>query len=151
MSVYTIVLSLHNLVRWIVIILAVLALVRAFSGLLRNREWTDTDRKTGVFFSSALDVQLLLGLLLYFFLSPLTKTVLSNFGAAMNNPEIRFFSLEHLLYMLAAIILVHVGSVISRRANPDAAKFRYAAIFYTLAVVIILIAIPWSRPLIRLG
>ncbi len=151
MSVYTIVLSLHNLVRWIVIILAVLALFRAFSGLISKREWTDTDRKTGVFFSSALDAQLLLGLLLYFFLSPVTKLALANFGAAMVNPEVRFFSLEHILYMFVAIILVHIGSVISRRASPDAAKFRYAAIFYTAAVVIILIAIPWSRPLIRLG
>jgi hypothetical protein len=103
-----------------------------------------------VFFSSALDTQVLLGLILYF-ISPLTRTALQNFGAAMSSPDLRFFALEHVFYMLIAVILVHIGSVRARRAKTDVDKHRTAAIFYSLAVLIILIAIPWSRPLIRLG
>lgn len=151
MTLFSVVLTVHNLVRWVVIILAVLALVRAYSGWLRRRPWTDQDRRVGVFFGASLDTQLLIGLILYFFLSPITRLALQNFGAAMANPILRFFSLEHLLYMLFAIILVHIGSVVSRRAKTDIDKHRWAAIFYSLAVIIILIAIPWSRPLLRLG
>ena len=150
MDIYTVILSLHNLVRWVVVILAILALVRAYRGWLGRREWTDGDRKSGVFFSAALDTQLLLGLILYF-ISPLTRAALQDFGAAMGNPGLRFFALEHVFYMLLAVILVHIGSVRSRRARTDLDKHRLAAIFYTLAVVLILIAIPWSRPLIRLS
>ena len=151
MTLFSVVLSVHSLVRWIVIILAVLVLVRAYGGWLRRRPWTDQDRRVGVFLNSALDTQLLLGLILYFFLSPITRLALQNFGAAMANPILRFFSLEHLVYMLGAIVLAHVGSVVSRRAKTDIEKHRWAAIFYSLAVILILIAIPWSRPLFRLG
>ena len=151
MDIYTIILSLHNLLRWVVVILAVLALARAFLGWFGGREWTERDRKIGSFFSASLDTQLLLGLILYFFLSPLTRTALQDFGAAMGNPGLRFFALEHFFYMLLAVFLVHVGSVLSRRGKTDADKHRRAALLYSLAVIIILIAIPWSRPLIRLG
>ena len=142
--------TLHNLVRWVVVILAILALVRAYLGWLGRREWTERDRQVGVFFSAALDTQVLLGLILYF-ISPLTRTALQDLGAAMGSPDLRFFALEHAFYMIVAVILVHIGSARSRRSKTDVDKHRTAAIFYTLAVLIILIGIPWSRPLIRLG
>jgi uncharacterized membrane protein YozB (DUF420 family) len=146
---YQVFLALHNLVRWIVLILAVVALVRAYLGWFGNRGWTEQDRRVGVFFSSALDTQLLLGLVLYIFLSPLTTQIFRNFGTAMSDPSVRFFGLEHLFYMLAAVALVHIGTVFSRRAEQQSVKHRNAAIFFSLAVLLILIAIPWSRPLIR--
>lgn len=150
MDFYTVVLTLHNLVRWVVVILAILALVRAYRGWLGRRAWTDQDRKAGVFFASALDTQVLLGLILYF-VSPLIRSVLQDFGAAMGNAGLRFFGLEHVFYMLVAVVLVHIGSARAKKAPTDADKHRLAATFYTLAVLIILIGIPWSRPLLRFG
>ncbi|MBS1245446.1 MAG: putative rane protein [Chloroflexi bacterium] len=148
---YPIVLSLHNLVRWVVVILAVAATVRAFIGWLGKKEWTALDNRLGVLFSSSVDVQLLLGLLLYFFLSPITGAALKNFGAAMSNPELRFFAVEHVIVMFAAAILAHVGRTLSKKAAEAASKHRLAAIFFGLAILAIAFAIPWSRPLIRLG
>ena len=146
---YQIFLALHNLVRWIVLILAIVALVRAYLGWFGNRDWTEQDRRVGVFFSSALDTQLVLGLILYIFLSPLTTQIFRNFSAAMSDPSVRFFGLEHLFYMVGAVALVHVGTVFSRRAEQPSTKHRNAAIFFSLAVLLIILAIPWSRPLIR--
>ena len=148
---YPIVLSLHNLVRWVVVILAVAATVRAFIGWFGKKEWTALDNRLGVLFSSSVDVQLLLGLLLYFFLSPITGAALKNFGAAMSNPELRFFAVEHVIVMFAAVILAHVGRTLSKKAAEAASKHRLAAIFFGLAILAIAFAIPWSRPLIRLG
>jgi uncharacterized membrane protein YozB (DUF420 family) len=145
---YSALLALHNLLRWIVILLAVLALVQAYRGWLGKRAWSETDRKTGLFFGMALDIQLLVGLILYFFLSPTTRAVLQNFGRAMSDPNLRFFGLEHFFYMLIAVILVHIGTARAKRAELPEIKHRNAAIFYTLAVIIILIAIPWWRPLL---
>ncbi len=73
------ILAVHNILRWIVLILLVVALVRAFWGWFGKREWTSTDRKVGMFYSVSLDIQLLLGLILYFVLSPLTTTATSEF------------------------------------------------------------------------
>lgn len=146
---YTIILSIHNIFRWFVIILALLAILRGFSGWFSNRAWTSADRKTGLFFSISMDIQLLLGLLLYFFLSPLTKIVISDFGTAMSSPELRFFGLEHLFYMLVAVVFVHLGTIFSRKADDAIVKHRRAALWFTGAMIIVLLATPWSRPLLR--
>lgn len=146
---YTPVLALHSFFRWIVVIMAVLALVRAYLGLFGNREWTERDRRIGTFFSVSMDIQFLLGIILYIFLSPLTATVFRDFGAAMQDAAIRFFALEHLIYMLAAVVMVHIGNSRVRKAADSRAKYRTMVIFYTLAIILVVLGMPWSRPLIR--
>lgn len=145
---YPVILAVHNIVRWVVLILGVIALVRALMGWFGKRPWTDTDRRIGVFYTSAIDVQLLLGLLLYLFLSPITKSVFQNIGEAMSNPGTRFFVLEHPLYMVLAVVFAHLGSVFSKRADETVAKHRNAAIWYGLALIVILLGMPWIRPLL---
>ena len=145
---YTFVLAVHNIMRWIVIVLAIVALVRAYWGWFGKREWSLTDRKVGMYFSISMDVQLLLGLILYFGLSPITRAAIQNIGAAMAEAGLRFFALEHLLVMLLAVIVVHIGTALSRKADDSMAKHRRAAIWFTLAVLLILVGMPWSRSLI---
>jgi hypothetical protein len=145
---YPIVLAAHNIVRWVVLILGVIAVGRALIGWFGRSEWTDTDRRLGVYFTSSIDVQLLLGLVLYLFLSPITREVFRNFGEAMGNPGLRFFGLEHAFYMVLAVIFAHLGSVFSKRASEPAAKFRTAAIWYGLALIVVLLGMPWMRPLL---
>ncbi len=145
---YDILLATHNLLRWVVVILAVVALARAYLGWLGRRPWTPRDRTIGVAFASAVDTQFLLGLLLYFFFSPLTRAFLTNMGAAMGNSELRFYGIEHLFYMIIALALVHIGSSRARKAEQDRGKFRQSAIWYSIAVLLILVGIPWGRPLL---
>jgi hypothetical protein len=145
---YTIVLALHNLLRWLVLALGIWALLRAYSGWARSVAWSPLDRRAGLLFTIAFDIQFLLGLLLYFALSGLTQAALADFSGAMASADLRFFALDHPLLMLAAVILAHVGSALSRRASQDRARHRRAAIFYTLSLVAVLLAIPWSRPLL---
>jgi uncharacterized membrane protein YphA (DoxX/SURF4 family) len=147
---YTFVLAVHNIMRWIVVVLAIIALVRAYWGWFGKREWSLKDRKVGMFYSISLDVQLLLGLILYFGLSPMTRTAIQNLGAAMSNANLRFFALEHFFFMLVAAVLVHAGTITSRKAEESVTKHRRAAIWFTLAVIAILLGMPWSRPLIPL-
>lgn len=144
---YPFILAVHNILRWVIIVLAIYALVRAYRGWLGRRDWTPTDRKAGMFYSISLDVQLLLGLILYFLLSPITRQALASFGAAMGNDTLRFFGLEHFVYMLVAVILAHVGTATSRRAEEVTAKHRRAAIWFTLSALAILLGIPWFRPI----
>jgi uncharacterized membrane protein YozB (DUF420 family) len=142
------ILAVHNILRWVVLILAIVALVRAYWGWLGRRDWTGTDRKIGVFFGSAMDLQLLLGLILYIFLSPTTRTVFSDFGAAMGIPDVRFFALEHILYMVVAVVFIHIGAATSRKATQAVDKHRRAAIWFSLAGLALVLGIPWFRPLL---
>ena len=154
---YTWTLSLHNILRWVVVLLALAAVVNAFWGWFGQRTWTERDRKLGTYFSIALDIQFLLGLLLYFFFSPAGwgRQLFSNFSGLMDSSAGRFFVLEHFLFMLVAIVMVHIGSARARKAEGDVNKFRTTAVWFTLAVIVLLIGIPWpfleyGRPWFRL-
>lgn len=141
--IYGVVLALHSLLRWAVLAAGLAAVVR---GGARNSS-------IGRWFTILLDVQLLLGLLLYFALSPFTRAALQDFGAAMKNPQLRFFAVEHVFGMLIALVLAHIGTAKIRKA-PEGRGQRLAMIFYGLALVAILVSIPWpgmpaGRPLFR--
>ncbi|MDD2303954.1 MAG: hypothetical protein PHP53_04605 [Prolixibacteraceae bacterium] len=142
---YTGFLHLHDTLRWLLLLSLVITLVKYISGWLGNQPWKKSDNILGIVFTSLMDIQLLTGLVLYFFLSPITKLAMSDFGAAMKDSGIRFYAVEHFSMMLIAVVLVHIGRAKSKKAKTDLAKFKTATIFYLLALVIILAAIPWSR------
>jgi hypothetical protein len=149
---YEFTLIAHNLMRWVVLALAVFALVRIFMGLFGKKEWTDTDRKALSFYAIGMDIQLVLGLLLYFVVSPFMANILTNMGAAMRDSNLRFFAVEHILVMVVAVVLAHVATITTKRADTSPAKFRRGAIWLTLSVLAVLVAIPWAqRPMIRLA
>ena len=144
---YEITLALHNLMRWVILIVGALAVLRAAIGYFGKHAWIPADPKIGSYFAIALDIQLLLGLLLYFVLSPITRTALQDFGAAMSVTDLRFYAIEHSLVMVLAVVFAHLGSALSKRAEKPPQKHRAALIWRTLALLAILFAIPWARPL----
>jgi hypothetical protein len=102
-----------------------------------------------------LDLQLLLGLLLYFVVSPNMKAILDNFGGAMKDPATRFWAVEHIASMFAAIALAHAGRVLARKATTDNAKRSRLLICFGLATALLFVGMPWpnrpgGRPLFRL-
>jgi len=145
---YNFILILHNLMRWLILIFGLLAVIRGFYGWFGKKEWAQLDDRVGLGFTISMDIQLLLGLLLYFVFSPITKTAFQDFGAAMADSELRYFAVEHLLMMVIAVVLVHIGRALSRRADTDIGKFKRSAIFFTLGLLVVLAAIPWFRPLL---
>lgn len=143
---HDLVLSLHNIVRWLVLLAALWVLFKSYQGL-QAKTYERSDRTAGVIFTSILDLQLLLGILLVFS-SPLVQGAFSNFSAAMQSREARFFTVEHTLVMLAAVVLAHVGSSRVKKAPEPAAKQRQALTWYGFSLLAILLAIPWWRPLL---
>jgi hypothetical protein len=131
--------------RWLLLLSLVTTLVKYLIGWFGNQPWKKTDNLMGIIFTSLMDLQLLVGLVLYFFLSPITKLAFNDFGAAMKNADLRFYAVEHLFMMLIAVVLVHIGRAKSKKAATDAGKFKIATLFYGLALVVMLVAIPWSR------
>ena len=146
--VYPIILAVHNILRWVVLILGLIAVCRAWLGWLGKKDWKMTDRRIGVFFTSAMDAQMLFGLLLYFFFSDIVRGAFQDFSAAMSNPGLRFFALEHVFYMVLAIVFSHLGNILPKRVQDSLAKYKLAAAFLTMALLFILLGMPWSRPLL---
>jgi hypothetical protein len=155
MSGYSVLLAIHGNWRWVVLGTWLWVLVRSVGGLGGKREWTKADDRAATLFVSALDIQFLLGLILYFGFSPFFQAVRQAFSTAMKNPEARFFGIEHETAMFLAIVAVHALRVRARRATEPRAK-HLAMLLGALAFgVLAAWAIPWpgrpaiGRPLVR--
>src|SRR5215475_9634840 len=146
---YTAVLIIHSWIRWI----ALIAAIGATFAALRRQE--STSEKWALIAMTALDVQMLLGLLLYFALSPNTAAILNNFGGAMKDPVARFWAVEHISAMFGAVILAHAGRALARKATTPEAKRTRILVAFGLASLLMIIGMPWpgrpgGRPLLRL-
>ena len=151
---YETLIVVHSWLRWVVLLLGALALVRAVAGRFGRRPWAPADDAAGKWFVISVDLQILVGLLLYFFFSSFTMSAWRDMAGAMADTIIRFWAVEHVVGMLAAAIFVHVGRVRIRKAADANRKHFYAAIFFGLALVLMVISIPWpyssvDRPIIR--
>ena len=142
-------LALHNTIRWIVLAAGLIAVAVAGSGWNGKKAVRPTFRKWTIIFVVAMDLQFLLGLILFVAVSPITQIAFQNMAAAMKEHELRFFTVEHTTYMLLAVISAHVGAVLSRKGRTDRAKYRGATIAYAVSLLLILAGIPWWRPLLR--
>jgi hypothetical protein len=148
---YLTALLLHSWVRWLALVAGGTATFSAFgtgsAAVSRAQRW-------GLIFMIALDVQMLVGLLLYGMLSPYTAVAMQDFGAAMRDPILRFWAVEHFTMMFLAVILVHVGRVLARKTADPAKKRVRLLICFGLAFLLILLGMPWpgmatGRPLFR--
>ncbi len=149
---YTFVLLLHSWIRWLVVVAAVLATASTFTS--RASAGKDPADRWGLILMIGLDIQMLLGLLLYFVVSPNMAAILNDFGSAMQRADTRFWAVEHVTTMFVAVILAHVGRVLARKAPTPAAKRTRLMVCFTLATILILAGMPWpgrpgGRPLFR--
>lgn len=142
---YPFVLTLHSWNRWAVLLVLVAALALAYRGWLGRRPYRPADRRLGAVLTGLLHLQLLLGLTLYFGLSPWVRLAATDRRAAWHDPTLRFWSVTHISLMLTAIIVAQIGQSIAKRAATDAARHRWSALSYTLALTLILLGIPWFR------
>jgi undecaprenyl pyrophosphate phosphatase UppP len=137
---YNILHHAHSGLRWVVLILVLATIFKAFSGMSGNKTFTAGDKKLALFALMSVHIQLVLGLILYVILITADGF---DFGASMKDPLMRFFSVEHILGMIVAIALITVGYSKSKRASSDKAKFKSLAVFFTIGLIIILAMIPW--------
>jgi hypothetical protein len=150
---FTLVLALHSWLRWAAVVTGIVATLMAFGG--RTPQRAAAADQWGRFFIIALDIQLLLGLLLYFVLSPNTAAIFENFGAAMRDSNARFWAVEHGVLMLLAVVMAHAGRVLARKAPTPSSRQTRLMLCFTIATIAMLAAIPWpgmanGRPLFRL-
>ncbi len=134
----------HSWLRWVLLLIAVLAIVSSLGGWLSKKPFNATHKRLGLFLTITADVQLLIGLVLYFFTSAIIKAAFQDFGAAMKTPEIRFYAVEHILVMIIGIVLFHIGKSKAKKADSDIKKHKLSVMYYGIGLVLILSRIPWG-------
>lgn len=143
---YSTLLLLHSYLRWAVLVLGIMAVVKGVNGFRSASPFTDSDRKSGLFFLISVHTQVLIGLILYVFLSPVTQAAFTDFGAAMKNPGMRLIAVEHITVNIIAAVLVTIAYSKSKKSSiSDAQKHKNAWLMYGVALALILSRIPWDR------
>ena len=142
---YALVLQIHSILRWAVLVFGILAIIRGIQGSRNNTEFTDSDRKSGLFFLISAHTQLLIGLVLYLFLSPVTQQAFQNFGAAMKDSSLRYFAVEHIFVNILAVILITIAYSKNKKSTDSQERHKRAWKLYALALILIVSRIPWDR------
>lgn len=150
---YLFLLSVHAVVRWLVLLSVLVALGRGVRGWRGRRSFTRIDNTARHLTATFAHVQLLIGYTLYF-VSPLVAAFRAG---AQPHPAnaLRFFGWLHPLLMTVVVVLLTIGSSAAKRQPTDPAKFRTLVIWFAGALLVLLIAIPWpfsplaQRPYLR--
>lgn len=139
---YSSLLFFHSLCRWFVLASLLYAIFRAGKGYLSRGIFTKHDNMARHGAENIAKVQLMLGFILYF-TSPIIKYFFSSFREATQNSELTFFGIVHILCMVVSVFVLAIGSASVTRKTTDREKFRTMLIWFSIALLIICIAIPW--------
>ncbi|HEY4197284.1 MAG TPA: cytochrome B [Mucilaginibacter sp.] len=140
MNAYSFFLHLHSGFRYIVLLLVLLAIIRAWADWLGKKSYSEGNRKLNLFAMISMHTQLLIGIVLYF-LSPFVQFT----GTMMKDDNARYWTVEHLTGMIIAIIIVTIGHSKSKKIALPEGKHKTIAIYYTLALVIVVVTIILSK------
>lgn len=136
------IIKLHSFLRWALLLLMLVSIVKAAMSLSGKNPYTSNDRKTTLFTMIAAHLQLVIGIVLY-----MTSTVVqagrSNMAAAMKDTALRFWTVEHITMMIIAIVFITIGNIRSKKMDTDAGKYKQVLIWFGVALVVIIAAMPW--------
>lgn len=135
---------LHNFLRWVILILLLVSIVKAYTGWKSKKTFSAADKKVWLFTMISAHTTLLLGLYQvafgrYGFLS----AGLPEGVSLMKDKFYRFFWIEHPVGMLIAIMLITLGHGMAKKTVADEVKYRKAFVYFLLALVVILATVPW--------
>ncbi|MCW1962138.1 hypothetical protein [Chryseobacterium viscerum] len=145
---------LHSQTRWLVLISLMYAIYRSYKGYSSDRKFTGTDNSVRHWTATIAHVQLIIGMIFYF-KSPVIQYFWKNFNEAKESFEHLFFGLIHISLMITAVVMITIGSALAKRKFSDKDKFKTMGIWFSVALIIIFIAIPWpfsplaNRPYFR--
>ncbi|RYZ48922.1 MAG: hypothetical protein EOO14_21450 [Chitinophagaceae bacterium] len=151
---YAVLTFVHSHLRWFVLASLLYALYRAYKGIRSDAPFSKTDNGVRHWTATIAHIQLMIGMVLYF-QSPIITYFRTNFNEAKKSVDTLFFGLIHPLLMLTAIVLLTIGSAKTKRKRSDKEKFMTILIWYAIALMIILLAVPWpfsplaNRPYFR--
>ena|SRR2546428_8004238 len=134
---YTGLLHLHSILRWLALILLIISVAKAVSAWSSsNKIYTEGDRKLNLFALISMHTQLIIGFVLYF----LSSKVQFN-ASTMKDSILRYFTVEHVFMMIIAIVFITMGYSKAKRLDIGFEKHKKIAIFYGLGLIIIIVAL----------
>lgn len=135
---------LHSYWAYLVLVILVIATVNAIYKYASDKEFQAFDFRISLFTLIVTHIMLLIGIVLFFSADYLGLISEAGMGEVMKNPLLRNNIVEHPLTMIIAVILITVGYSKHKKKLVSRPKFKLLAIFYTLALILVLAKIPWQ-------
>jgi len=137
---YSILVAVHNYLHYLLLFLLIFLVGRSFYCWQRKTAYNVTTDKISLYLFIVTHTQLLLGLILYA-ISPFVH--LKDFKTAIHQPAERFWTVEHISLMLVAIVLISVARISIKKMPEDESKHKRLFFLNTLALLLILLAMPY--------
>jgi hypothetical protein len=136
-------LHLHSFLRWVILILLLVALFKHFMD--RSKPFTNGHKKLGLWLMICADVMLLVGIYQWAFGKTwgLISIRARGFGEVMQDSVARFYAIEHTTGMLLAILFIHLSYSYGKKSVSDSKKHNRILLYLVLALLVILISVPW--------
>lgn len=135
---------LHNLLRWIIVILLLVSLVKAYTGWTSKKTFAVSDKKTWLFTMIASHITLLLGLYqVAMGRYGIFTTQLPEGTSFMKDKFYRFFWMEHPITMIGAIVFITIAHGMAKKSVADEVKYKKAFYFFLIAAILLLAGVPW--------
>ena len=140
---YSTLLVFHSLIRWLVFAFLLYSIYRAFVGYLNDKPFSKTDNAFRHWTATIAHIQLMVGIILYT-QSPIVKYFWRKTETDLQNLDLTFYGIIHIFLMLTAIVLLTIGSALAKRQPTDEEKFKTMLVWFSIALIIIFIAVPWT-------
>ena len=129
---------LHSANRYVLLALLLIVIITSFQKWKGNKEYTKQDDKLNLLTFIFTHIQLVLGLVLYF------KSNWVQFNEnTMSNALLRFFTMEHLVGMLVAIILITIGRIKGKKIVDSTKRHKLTFRYFFIALIVMIASIPW--------
>jgi len=135
---------LHSFWAYLVLIMLVIATFNALIKFFGNKEFKATDFRISLFTLIVSHIQLLLGIVLFFTADYMSLISDMGMGEVMKDSVLRSKIIEHPFTMIIAVILLTIGYSKHKKKLTSKPKFKMLAIFYTIALILVLAKIPWK-------
>jgi len=136
---------IHSYWAYLVLLILIVAVINAVIGFTSKKEFAAKDLRISLFALIASHIQLIIGFIAYYTSTYYESMREMGMGEVMKNSDLRKVLVEHPLVGIIAITLITIGFSKHKKKTTDSAKFKTIAVFYTIALLLILSRIPWSQ------
>lgn len=136
---YTGLLHTHSLLRYFVLFMLVFVVISSLVKWSLRKPYGSLDNRASLYLLIFTHLQLLAGLVLYFS-SPLVQL----HSGTMKDKILRYWAVEHLTLMLAAIALITIGRITLKKLTDDRLKHQRTWLYNGLALLLVMLAISMS-------
>ena len=156
------ILAIHNILRWFILVGLVLLLIKIIFDFIKFYSSNRVDKDITILFNQSkknieklffylmiiVNIQFALGFSLYFF-NPSVLNLWNDVPTLMKHRELRVIGIEHPLLMIIFVGLIHYLNVSIKKLE-NFNQYKKVLIIYIITIIILILGIPWFRPLIRI-